>query len=100
VSLLEGLAVADLADGPVAGADGGAGGGSGADHGVLVLRAGVAGQPGEIPAGNGGVATARWIRAFTHSLMDLDLETAAGPLSHRLLWLAGRLAWMGVIRPA
>ena len=85
VSLLDGLAVADPGRRPGRGGRVDAGGDAGADHGVLVLRAGMAGQPGRDPRPQRGVATAEWIRAFTHSLMDLDVHYGGGHVRQALL---------------
>jgi hypothetical protein len=73
-----------LADGPVAEA----GWTPAATPGLitgLVLRAAMAGQPGRDPRPQRGVATAEWIRAFTHSLMDLDVHYGGGHVRQALL---------------
>jgi hypothetical protein len=74
VSLLDGLAIADLADGPVAAAAWAPAATPGLITGVLFSGQAWPGSRGDIPAHNGGAGTAEWIRAFTHSLMGLDFH--------------------------
>jgi hypothetical protein len=85
VSVLDGLAVADLADGPVAEAQWAPAATPGLITRFLFSGQAWPGSQGEVPARNGGVGTAEWIRAFTHSLMDLDFHYGGGHVRQVLL---------------
>jgi hypothetical protein len=77
--------VADLADGPIAAAEWASAATPGLIMGFLFSGQACPGSQGEIPARNGGAGTAEWIRAFTHSLMDLDFHYGGGHVRQVLL---------------
>lgn len=89
VSMIDGLAAADLADGPVAGSEWAASAVPGVIAGFLF--SGQAWQEGRgagglaLPAQGNGAAAAGRIRAFTHSLMDLDFQYGGGHVRRVLL---------------
>jgi hypothetical protein len=85
VSLLDGLAVADLADSPVAETEWASAAMPQLITGFLFSGQAWPGSQGEISARNGGVGTAEWIRGFTHSLMDLDFQYGGGHVRRVLL---------------
>ena len=86
MSLLDGLAVADLADGPVVEAEWASAATPGLITGFLFSGQAWPGSQGEMPALNGGAAAAGRIRAFTHSLMDLDFHYGGGHVRRVLLF--------------
>ena len=85
VSLLDGLAVADLADSPVAETERASAAMPGLITGFLFSGQAWPGSQAEISARNGGAGTAEWIRGFTHSLMDLDFQYGGGHVRRVLL---------------
>jgi hypothetical protein len=75
----------DLADGPVAEAQWVPAATPGLITGSLFSGQAWPVSQGEMPAHNGGAGTAGWIRAFTHSLMDLDFRYGGGHVRRVLL---------------
>jgi hypothetical protein len=86
VSLLDGLAVADLADSPVAEAEWVSAAMPGLITGFLFSGQAWLGGQETVPAPGGGAAAAGRIRAFTHSLMDLDFQYGGGHVRRMLLF--------------
>jgi hypothetical protein len=86
VSLLDGLAEADLADSPVAETEWASAATPGLITGFLFSGQAWPGGQGAVPSPGGGVAPAGRIRAFTQSLMDLDFQYGGGHVRRMLLF--------------
>jgi hypothetical protein len=90
VSLVDGLAVADLADGPVAGSEWTPAAVPGLITGFLFSGQAWMGGQGPsglvVPAVSDGDVSAGRIRAFTRSLMDLDFQYGGGHVRRMLLF--------------